>query len=153
MNTLPEVEAAKQLMSEAMRWSVMKWLREKKRVRRMADRANEALDRLSDEVRQRWPENLREAYNALPAYKPGDNSNGRARQSEISSKLQGALLLARKLKDADDEAYRARMAAEQAFDEAEKKLSTMLAKEGCVKAIQAWEMHEESISQAKKYIG
>jgi hypothetical protein len=153
MNTLPEVEAAKQLMSEAIRWSVMKWLREKKRVRHMADHANEALDRLSDEIRQRWPENLREAYKALPAYKPGENSNGRVRQSEISSKLQSDWLLARKLKDADDQAYRARMAAEQIFDDAEKKLSTMLAKEGCVKAIQAWEMHEAAISMAKKCVG
>ena len=40
MKTLPEVETAKQLMNEAIRWSVITWLREKKRVRKTADQAN-----------------------------------------------------------------------------------------------------------------
>ena len=46
MHKLPEVEEAKALMNEATEWSVMKWLREKKRVRKVADQANAALDKL-----------------------------------------------------------------------------------------------------------
>ena len=42
MDKLPEVETAKALMNEAVTWSVMKWLREKNRVRQTADRANAA---------------------------------------------------------------------------------------------------------------
>ncbi|HEX4783648.1 MAG TPA: hypothetical protein VH350_04865, partial [Candidatus Sulfotelmatobacter sp.] len=54
MEKLPEVETARTLMTEAMRWSVVRWLREKKRVRKTADQANAALDRLSEEIQQRW---------------------------------------------------------------------------------------------------
>ena len=64
MEKLPEVEAAKALMTEAVAWSVMKWLREKKRVRKTADLANAALDRLSETTKARWPEGLRLAYEA-----------------------------------------------------------------------------------------
>ena len=63
--TLPEVETAKALMTEAMTWSVMKWLREKKRVRKTADSANAALDQASRAVRERWPQPIRTAYEAL----------------------------------------------------------------------------------------
>lgn len=152
MKTLSEVEAAKQLMTEAMRWSVMKWLGQKKHVRHAADRANAALDRLSDEIRQQWPENLRVAYQALSASNPREKSNGSIRQPEISSEPRSTALLAKRLKDADDEVYRARMAAEQTFDEAEKKLSTMLAKEGCLKAIESWQLHEQAIRLAEKCV-
>jgi hypothetical protein len=43
MRKLAEVDEAKALMTEGLNWSVMKWLREKKRVRRTADKANDAL--------------------------------------------------------------------------------------------------------------
>jgi hypothetical protein len=43
---LTEVDDAKELMADAMEWSVVKWLWEKNRVRETADRANAALDRL-----------------------------------------------------------------------------------------------------------
>src|ERR1035437_5008862 len=64
---LPEVETAKALMTEAVTWSVMRWLREKKRVRKTADQANAALDQLSEAIRQRWPDQVRTAYEALAA--------------------------------------------------------------------------------------
>jgi hypothetical protein len=40
MRKLPEVQHAKELMTEAMDWSTFKWLFEKSRVRQTADRAN-----------------------------------------------------------------------------------------------------------------
>ena len=65
MEKIPEVEAAKTLMTEAVSWSVMKWLREKKRVRKTADQANAALDQLNQAVKDRWPDSVRVAYASL----------------------------------------------------------------------------------------
>ena len=57
--------------------------------------------------------------------------------------------LAREVKEADERAYRAHMDAEATFDEAERKLSTRLAREGCQKAIQSWELHEKAIRKVE----
>lgn len=62
MEKSPEVESAKTLMTEAVAWSVMKWLREKKQVRKTADQANAVLDRLNQAVKDRWPDRVRAAY-------------------------------------------------------------------------------------------
>jgi hypothetical protein len=149
MKTLPEVETAKQLMNEAMRWSVMTWLREKKRVRKTADQANAALDRVSEELRQSWPDDIKNAYNALGADKAGSGPNGHTGQ-KARVRDSKEFVIARQLKDADEQAYRARMGAEKTFDDAEKRLSTSLAREGCQKAILSWELHESAIRQSEK---
>ena len=143
MDKVPEVVTAKALMTEAMRWSVMRWLREKKRVRKTADQANAALDQLSLSIRKLWPDDLRCAYESLPS---------EARAPVTGKKSQNGSLkiaAARKIKDADDQAFRARMDAEHTFDEAERKLSAALAREGCLKAIRAWELQEQAIRKAK----
>jgi hypothetical protein len=151
---IPEVETARQLMTEAMRWSVMKWLREKKRVRITADQANAALDQLSAALRKNWPAELRTAYDALAPETESSNS-GKGVSGKKSSPQNGAaqLAVARKIKEADDEAYRARMDAEKTFDEAEKKLSTARAREGCLKAVRAWELQEKAVRQAREATG
>jgi hypothetical protein len=136
-------------MNEAMRWSVMRWLREKKRVRKTADQANAALDRLSEELLQRWPDSIKSAYHALGSNNAGLKSNGHPGQ-KTSAKEFRELVIARQLKDADDEAFCARMAAEKTFDNAEKRLSTSLAREGCQKAILSWELHERAIRESEK---
>ena len=137
-------------MTEAMKWSVMQWLREKKNVRKTADQANAALDKLNREVKQRWPDSVKSAYDALvtqsAAYKQGNHNQPKPSPPTGASEVS---LLAKKLKDADDEAYRARAIAEEAFDEAEKQLSTRLAREGCLQAIRAWDMLEEAIRKAE----
>ena len=140
MRKLPEVEEAKALMSEAVEWSVMKWLREKKRVRKTADRANDALDQLSKETKLLWPEELRAAYGAL-------GTTSRANQGDT-----GMLNAVKQVKRADEEAFRARMDAETTFDEAESQLSTSMAREGCRKAIYSWELHEKAIRIAERLI-
>lgn len=143
MRELVEVRHAKALMMEAMSWSVVKWLAEKKRVRKAADRANDALDALDKEVKAGWNERLKAAYAAA--------SQGQAAQKLESSELPDAELVrqARRLRDADEDAYRARMTAEDTFDEAEKKLSTSLAREGCRQAIRSWELHEAAIKKSE----
>lgn len=137
MNGIPEVEAAKVLMIEAMNWSVMKWLREKKRVRTIADTANDALDRLNQEIKLKWTEQLRSEYQSL-SLKVGHAP---------SAILANTTL--RKTKEADDEAARARADAEGTFDEAERHLSTRLAREGCRKAILSWELHQKANAAAE----
>lgn len=126
----------------------MKWLREKKHVRTTADQANAALDLLSAALRKNWPADLRSAYDALGE---GKSSNSGQRTSlEKSSPHNGGaqLAAAKKIKEADEEAYRARMDAEKTFDEAEKKLSTAMAREGCLKAIRAWDLQEKAVRQS-----
>jgi hypothetical protein len=151
MKKLPEVETAKSLMTEAMAWSVMKWLREKKRVRKTADQANAALDQLSALTRQRWPDPVRTAYDALPAPATGYGTAPEQRKPRLVITPE-ATLTAKKMKESDDEAYRARMEAEAAFDLAEKRLSTRLAREGCQKAIHSWELYEKAIRKAEAVI-
>lgn len=152
MKKLPEVEAANELMSEATKWSVMKWLREKKRVRKTADQANAALDRFSVELKQRWPGDLRAAYQALVA-ESGPTRGGRSLGKKALPTIdEETSLLARKVKEADDEAHRARMKAEETFDQAEKQLSTRLAREGCLEAIHSWDLQEKAISKAENYL-
>jgi hypothetical protein len=154
MRKLPEVEDAKALMSEAMDWSVLRWLWEKQGVRESADEANAALDQLDEKVKARWSDELKAAYRELRA-ESGDA--GRHRQQQRKQPSQAidpqVKLLAKRLKEADDEAYRARMDAEETFDEAERQLSTSLAREGCQQAIDSWELHEKAIRKAEAVAG
>ena len=141
MRKLAEVEEAKALMNEALDWSVMRWLKEKKRVRKAADRANEALDHLSKETKLQWPDELRSAYGAL-----AQNTNPRKQpEDEIPNAVK-------QVKRADDEAARAHLDAENVFDEAEGQLSTSMAREECRKAIYSWDLHEKAIRIAERLI-
>lgn len=145
---LPEVEDAKALMIEAVDWSVFRWLFEKRRVRETADQANAALDKLNEAVKARWSSEVKAAYKALTAKAGGARTR---RQGEPASQAidPQVRLFAKKVKEADDAAYQARMAAEDTFDEAERQLNTDLAREGCQKAIQSWELHERAIRMAE----
>jgi hypothetical protein len=145
MKKLTEVEAAKELMTEAAKWSVMKWLREKKNVRKTADQANAVLDQLAESVKQSWPASARTAYERLAA--PNGSRSGPRREEELPSSGQAAV---NKCRQADGEAFRARMVAEETFDRAERLLSTGLAREGCVKAIRSWELKERAIGLAEE---
>jgi hypothetical protein len=150
MKTIPQVESAKALMTEAISWSVVKWLREKKRVRKAADQANAALDEMRQAVKERWPEDTRSAYELLASEKSAaTNSHQRRSAVKIAPETTN---LARKIKEADDEAYGTRMEAEQLFDDAEKQLSTSLARDGCRRAIQAWELCEQAIRKSEAAI-
>jgi hypothetical protein len=150
MRKLREVEDAKALMTEGMNWSVVRWLKEKKRVRKAADLANASLDRLDQEIKARWSDELKAAYSEL-----GGNSGGAGQPHKQPS--QGVdpqvKLLAIRVKESDDEAYRVRMDAEDTFDKAEKQLSARLAREGCRKAIDSWDLHEQAIRKSEAALG
>jgi hypothetical protein len=149
MEKISEVEAAKVLMNEAVVWSVMKWLREKKRVRKTADQANAALDQLNQAVKDRWPDSVRVAYASLVTQGSGNTTVPRQPTPPPPVIDPQSRLSAEKVKEADDAAYRARMDAEETFDEAERQLSTSVAREGCRKAIQSWELHLKAIRRAE----
>ncbi|HEY1469576.1 MAG TPA: hypothetical protein VGF61_11070 [Candidatus Acidoferrum sp.] len=146
MRKLPEVQQAKELMSEAIDWSVFKWMFEKPRVRETADRANDALDRLERTVKARWSDELKAAFKELSG-----RGTRRHEKTQLSPQATDPemRLLVEKIKDADDTARRARMDAEETFDEAERQLSTSMAREGCKKAIHCWELHEKAIRKAE----
>jgi len=152
MRKLPEVEDAKELMGEAMEWSVFRWLFEKQRVRETADQANAALDKLDRAVKARWSSEIRTAYNELLEQTDGSRRRkpGKQPSPAIDPKVQ---LFAKTIKEADDKAYRARMDAEETFDEAERQLNTSLAREGCRKAIDSWNLHEKAIRKAEADVG
>lgn len=133
MRKLPQVEEAKDVMRQGMEWSVVRWLKEKRKVRKLADRANAALDALDHEVKAAWPRDLQEAYGSL--------RNGDAARERPGPAVETA----QRIKRADDSAARARAKAEATFDQAEDELSARLAREGCLQAIQSWELHEQAI--------
>lgn len=136
---LAEVEEAKDLMTEAMDWSVFTWLFQKSKVRDVADQANEALDKLSRATKARWSEEIKTAYKALSA-------KSRSKGDAIDAEIQAFV---KKVKEADDAAREARKDAEDTFAEAERQMNTGLAKEGCRKAIHQWELDAKAIRCAE----
>lgn len=152
MRKLPEVQEAKELMNEAIDWSVFKWMFEKPRVRETADRANDALDRLERTVKSLWSDEARAAFKKASGKAAGHaRGQQKGEQSPAIADPQIILLL-EKVKEADDAARRARLDAEDTFDEAERQLSTSLAREGCKKAIHSWELHEKAIRRAEAVV-
>jgi len=137
MQRLTDVEEAKTLMNEAKDWSVWHWLTDKRRVRATADKATDALGYLEKRVKASWSDDLKRAYRDLSA-------NGKARN--VDPELKAAM---ERVKEADEAAYNARMDAEATFDEAERRLSTDMAREGAQKAIDAWVLREKAIRRAE----
>ncbi|PWT99854.1 MAG: hypothetical protein C5B51_26240 [Terriglobia bacterium] len=137
MQKLAAVEEAKALMNEAQDWSVWHWLTDKRRVRATADRATETLGECEKKVKAAWSEDLKKAYRDLCR-------NGRA--GSIDPELKQTL---ERVKDAESAAEEARVDAEATFDEAERRLSTDLAREGAQKAIASWVLREKAIRRAE----
>ncbi len=134
MAKIIEVEQARALMTEAIDWSVMKWLAEKKRVRRAADKANDTLNAVEQDIHSRWSLTFRSVYE-----KSGDASSDLKR-------------LARKIREEHDLAVKFHLQAEDTFDVAEKRLSTAMAREGCRQAIEGWDHHVQAIRLAESVL-
>ncbi len=150
MKKLVEVEEAKALMTEALDWSVMKWIAEKKRVRKTADKANSLVWAMQKTIKESWPADLRAVYEELStqdgsAQGAGGRQTVKGGASTIDPEIER---LARAVKKLDDEAWAAHIDAEETFDLADKRLSTSKAREGCRKAILSWELYEKAIAKA-----
>jgi hypothetical protein len=141
MHKLAPVEDAKTLFNEARNWSVWRWLTEKRRARSTADAAWAALEAREEHVLSKWDEAWLEAYRKLLA-----NANGRRHSNGLAPEVKLAL---QQLHELDEEARQAREAAEAQFDEADRRMSTSMAREGSQMAIDAWEMREKFLRKAE----
>jgi hypothetical protein len=153
MKKLAAVEEAREIMTQGTEWGVWKWLIEKKRVRAIADEARAALDALEMSVKLTWSDDLKIAYNQLVSDN-GEPKRGRAKKKGASPAGNGkadakAVAAVTKVKEADDEAYNAHEDAEDLFAEAEKKMSTSMAREAARKALEAYDLHEAAIRKAE----
>jgi hypothetical protein len=154
MQKLIPVEEARALMTEAQNWSVWRWLTEKRRVRGVADRATEALAQANRRVKDSWSEELLKAYDELvqeEAFEVDHGSKAKweaAREAAqgIDPKIKTA---ARKVKESDDEALDATMDAEDMFEEAERRMSSRMAKEAARKALESYDLREKAIRKAE----
>src|SRR5262249_37935126 len=141
---------AKTLFEEAKDWGVWRWLTEKRRARETADAAWEALDEYEKQVRSAWSEDLKKADRELAAAATF-NGSSRSKRShekaveEAKDAERGIKLAMKKLRTADEEAYKARMDAEAQFDEADRRMSTSMARDGAQMAIDAWLQREKFI--------
>jgi hypothetical protein len=141
MKKLVAVEEAKTLFAEAQEWSVWGWLTEKKRVRRAADAANQALDDLDRELKNTWGATLMAAYDGKPS------GNGKRKTAAALDPSLAAAV--ERCRDADDEARAVREDAENIFDEAERCLSAGMARQGARRAIESWEVKESAIRKSE----
>ena len=152
MRKLPAVEEARAVMTEGTKWGVWKWLLEKRRVRGIADEARAALDDFEMKVKDTWSDDLKIAYNQLVSKKGGAKQArqkaklGKEEPPTIDSKVMAA---AERVKEADDNAFNAHEDAEDAFAEAEKRMSTSGAREAARKALEAYDLHETAIRKAE----
>jgi hypothetical protein len=154
MDRLPAVEEARALFTIARDWSIVKWLAEKRRVREIADRGTAALDELEKQVKSTWSDDLRNAYAdcADPSDSGDDPFAAAEREFATGQSLSigaGIRTAARRVRDADDVAYAARMAAERTFDQAEWRLSAGLARRGADEAIRAYDLRYKAIAEAE----
>jgi hypothetical protein len=153
MERLPEVEAARALFTEGNDWPVLRWLAEKRRARAVADKATAALDAFESQVKAQWSQELKNAYAELTA--PADDDDPFAMAEREFLKQYGKAIpesvraLAKRVKQADDEARRARMAAEETFAQAERRLSVALSKRGAEEAIQSYDLRYQAIEEAE----
>ena len=154
MQKLSSVEEAKSLLNEAKEWGTWRWLTEKKRVRAAADAAWADLEEVEKDIKGSWSVDLRKAYRELQA---AANLNGNAKAKQLYRQAvedakdvdPDLKTFAEKLKDEDDVAFQARMTAEETFDEAERRLSASLARQGSEQAIEAYELREKFIRRAE----
>ncbi len=154
MQKLIAVEEAKALMNKAKDWSVWHWLLEKRRVRAAADNAVAALDDLDKSVKAVWADDLKKAYRELEA-QASFAGNSRAKRQYEKAKEEAknidpqTKLAVQQVKKADDDAYQARMDAEEKFDEAERQLNSSLAREGAKMAVDSWDLRLKAIRKAE----
>jgi hypothetical protein len=151
MKKLEAVEEARAIMTLGLDWGVFKWLLEKPKVRKIADRATEALNNAEDKVKATWSDELKLAYNYLATLE--DDDSGKSKKGGKSKAPEdidpGTLAIAKGVYEADEETETMRLDAEDTFDEGEKKLSVAMARDGARKALATYDLHEKAIRKAE----
>jgi hypothetical protein len=149
MRKLAAVEEARAVMSEAIDWGLWRWLLEKGRVQEIADRATAALAEADKKAKAEWSDELKRAYKELVDQEKhirGHRQEKGQAADDISPEVR---LAATKVKAAYDEGQRARVDAEKTFDEADRRMSTDLARVGCGKALESYDLRERAIRKAE----
>ena len=148
MKKLEAVENARAIMTQGMEWGVFKWLMEKPKVRKIADKATEALNDAEDKVKATWSDDLKRAYNFLATQNgdAGKKKGGKAKADEFDSEV---LAVARGVFEADEVTETMRLDAEDTFAEGERKLSVAMARDGARKALATYDLHEKAIRKAE----
>lgn len=150
MKKLEAVEEARAAMKQGMEWGVWKWLLEKRRVRKIADRATEALNNAEDAVKATWSDELVEAYNLLIDEEEGVATKSRKRTKGTATAMsEDVLRTAKQMKELDDETERVRLDAEAIFEDAEQRMSTAGARAGAKRALDTYDLHEKAIRKAE----
>ena len=145
MRKLEAVENARAIMTQGLEWGVFKWLMEKPKVRKIADRATDALNDLEDKVKATWSDDLKRAYNHLAT-----QAASKGKKASKDGKFDPEVLeTARKVFDADEETETMRLDAEDTFAEGERKLSVAMARKGAHKALATYDLHEKAIRKAE----
>ena len=149
MKKLEAVETSRAIMTQGLEWGVFKWLLEKPKVRKIADKATEALNDCEDKVKATWSDELKLAYNYL-ATQDGEAGKGKKAGKGAPKDIDAATLeIARGVFEADEETETMRLDAEDTFAEGERKLSVSMAREGARKALATYDLHEKAIRKAE----
>ncbi len=138
-------------MTEGMDWSVWRWLLEKNRVREIADRATAALERAKRNAKATWSNELRMAYDELASQDLKNQPREKGLVKEGQTIAPEIKLKAKQVKKADDQAERARLDAEATFDEAERRMSASMAREGARQALKSYDLRESAIRKAQEF--
>ena len=146
MRKLEAVEDARAIMTQGLEWGVFKWLMEKPKVRKIADRATEALNDAEDKVKATWSDDLKRAYNHLATQAA---SKGKKASKDGGMFDPEVLETARKVFERDEQTETMRLDAEDTFAEGERKLSVAMAREGAQKALATYDLHEKAIRMAE----
>lgn len=149
MKKLEAVEEARFIMTQGMEWGVFKWLMEKPKVRKIADRATEALNDAEDKVKITWSDDLKLAYNYLATLEDDDSGKGSQGKAIPKGIDPDALAVAKGVYEADEETETMRLDAEDTFADGEKKLSVAMARDGARKALATYDLHEKAIRKAE----
>jgi hypothetical protein len=154
MQKLREVEEARAIMTEAGQWSMWRWLTEKPKVRRIADVATAALADANAQVKETWSDELKAAYAELVAEAELDGNAAAKKRYEKARKAAEAIdpkikAAAKRVKDADDEAARVTQEAEDAFAEADRRMSASMARDSTKIALESYDLRESAIRKSE----
>ncbi len=113
------------------------------------------MDECENRIKAQWSEDLKSAYADLTAASASDEDDPFAAAEREFARENARPIpesireLARRVKQADDEAYCVRMAAEETFAHAERRLSVALTKRGAGEATQSYDLSYKAIEEAE----
>lgn len=142
------------MFTEAQNWSLWRWLLEKSKVQATADAATAALDAAEKKAMAAWGDDLKKAYRELEAAASVDGNHRGHRhyekaKEEAKDVPAAVKAAAQRVKEAMDKGHAVRRDAEDTFVLAERRMSSSVAREGALKALQTYDLREKAIRRAE----